>query len=688
MTSVLPANNHSFSSKNRRNRPAPLSALPSPSSGRPFFSTIPHTTSSPSPADNSNKPRASYFSDSQNPTGLIDSSDLPISQVGLLMHSAFDFPQAQPVDYNFLPASADMVPSWSNIGGVQSSVANSMTTVPRGNGHHRNQSSSSIGSPTAVPLYGRAQTGAQIGKSQNQRHNRGNHPAASLPTPTQTPTKNSFSHQTSPHLQHHQDINLPTSMALSQAVLQQHHIMDNNMSHIPQHAGRQSFSMQEPATPMTAVSDYHDNGRRTVHAGENASSNVDAWLAEYLRSGNDIDTMTNSMVPKFERTLTDAYNDELYFEQHMPSAQSQAQSSYLMPQNPMVQERLHDARMARTASSSTNQSGPLSPFKATSPFLHSPSTYGQQNHPMRRDGRVSPQTESEPKTISPQEAMLDYKATRDEVPLFGQTGADYSSYAAVAPSTTKSSQYQPVPSMTYAPANHGAWSTDIQHATLSSAPLQSYNFVAPSLPANLSSIPNPYLSNRIPLNRVPSRQSDRNPEFPAHLTSMESSASEAAPASSAASSAMTMNSPKPASNADTGTYSCTYQNCTQRFATPRELQKHKRDVHRAATNMTPGVGSGMSTAQLMERNSQSGPHRCERVNPTTGKPCNTNFSRPYDLTRHEDTIHNIRKLKLKCALCTEDKLFSRNDALTRHLRVVHPEVDFPGKHRRRGTRGE
>jgi uncharacterized Zn-finger protein len=169
---------------------------------------------------------------------------------------------------------------------------------------------------------------------------------------------------------------------------------------------------------------------------------------------------------------------------------------------------------------------------------------------------------------------------------------------------------------------------------------------------------------------------------------MESSASEAAPASSAASSSIMMESPKPASNADRGTYSCTYHGCAQRFATPRELQKHKRDVHRSNPHVTPGVGSGLSTAQLMERNSQSGPHRCERINPTTGKPCNTNFSRPYDLTRHEDTIHNVRKLKLKCALCTEEKLFSRNDALTRHLRVVHPEVDFPGKHRRRGTRGD
>lgn len=77
--------------------------------------------------------------------------------------------------------------------------------------------------------------------------------------------------------------------------------------------------------------------------------------------------------------------------------------------------------------------------------------------------------------------------------------------------------------------------------------------------------------------------------------------------------------------------------------------------------------------------------QCERINPSTGKPCNTIFSRPYDLTRHEDTIHNARKQKVHCPLCTEEKTFSRSDALTRHLRVVHPEhVDNMSRSRRRG----
>jgi hypothetical protein len=141
-----------------------------------------------------------------------------------------------------------------------------------------------------------------------------------------------------------------------------------------------------------------------------------------------------------------------------------------------------------------------------------------------------------------------------------------------------------------------------------------------------------------------------------------------------------------ATSADGGTYTCTYHGCTMRFETPALLQKHKREGHRQAhglggTRRAESVGAGMTSSLF---NSQAGPHRCDRINPSTGKPCNAIFSRPYDLTRHEDTIHNARKQKVRCDLCTDEKTFSRADALTRHYRVCHPDVEFHGKHRRRG----
>ena len=123
---------------------------------------------------------------------------------------------------------------------------------------------------------------------------------------------------------------------------------------------------------------------------------------------------------------------------------------------------------------------------------------------------------------------------------------------------------------------------------------------------------------------------------------------------------------------DGGTYTCTYHGCTQRFETPQKLQKHKKEGHR----------QGTPSSNADSRLTQAGPHKCERTNPQTGKPCNSIFSRPYDLTRHEDTIHNARKQKVRCRYCTEEKTFSRNDALTRHMRVVHPDIEFSGKSKR------
>lgn len=203
---------------------------------------------------------------------------------------------------------------------------------------------------------------------------------------------------------------------------------------------------------------------------------------------------------------------------------------------------------------------------------------------------------------------------------------------------------------------------------------------------------------------------DQAPEFPAHLTSMESSKSENAPSehmtrpdftSSAESTQRSPSSPglqRPLdTSAASGSYSCTSPDCAARFENAAKLQKHRREAHRnspprpitvppSTSSMTPTSATtpSASSSGSANRNQQAGPHKCERVNPSTGKPCMTIFSRSYDLTRHEDTIHSNRKAKVRCHLCTEEKTFSRNDALTRHMRVVHPDVDFPGKTKRRG----
>jgi len=203
-------------------------------------------------------------------------------------------------------------------------------------------------------------------------------------------------------------------------------------------------------------------------------------------------------------------------------------------------------------------------------------------------------------------------------------------------------------------------------------------------------------------NTMPAPES--TPEFPAHLTSMESSISDNLPLSSQESNTSPIQRPAH-TGADSGSYTCTYNGCSQRFESSLKLQKHKREAHQPTSNFNENLsasasvsasasppnssdesidlGSGLTSSALAARNSQAGPHKCTRINPSTGKPCNTIFSRPYDLTRHEDTIHNRQKQKVRCQFCREEKTFSRNDALTRHMRVVHPEVDFQGKRGRR-----
>lgn len=652
---VSPHKTHHLSSPRHPANLSPASSSsPSYNSANRNFFNISQSSATPSPSENSAKLQ-SYFeptpSSAPASSVVLDTSNIPITNIDVFMPHSLDFPSNQSSSYPFtLTDAADDLSMWS-LGGGNNGVANQIEPLSRrGQNHQRLPSSSSIGSTasatTASPFQGHQAARALRGPDQvagKQNTSRGysrNQSARShLPTPTQTPTRNTFLSPTSPGFgQHSQDMNstVAASLGLNQA-------LDEELPQMS-HSNRVSFSsMQGPATPMTAVNDSHDERQRALNN----------------------DSMNNAMV-----TVSSSLPD-LFYSQNLATSQAPSNPNFLMPHgNSMMNERLMEAQMARSQSSGSNQSVPLSPMKY----------------------HMSPHTDSEPKTISPKDAVLDYKPSANDFPLFGQTTDMAASYPAVATVPTRQQQYNQPSAIDFNNmSNTQGWNQNLQAMT--SAAMPTYpTFATPTLPSNLNmgSIGGGFLgSSRPHPRRTVSRDTDHTPEFPAQLTSMESSASEAAPPSSIASTNVLMSSPKPeSSSADTGTYSCTYHGCLQRFSTPQKLQKHKRDVHRNNPHVTPGVGSGMSTAQLMERNSQAGPHKCERINPTTGKSCNAVFSRPYDLTRHEDTIHNARKQKVRCAICTEEKTFSRSDALTRHMRVVHPEVDFPGKHRKRGSRDE
>jgi 26S proteasome regulatory subunit N4 len=416
-----------------------------------------------------------------------------------------------------------------------------------------------------------------------------------------------------------------------------------------------------------------------------------------------------STMPKLDRTMTDVYQDELYnpsFEiTSAPPARS-GQAATTLSQNTVFSQRLQAANNQHLSSMSkaplTIPSRELSPFRQGSPLAPTGNGYGSQKSPNMRIGTAAQLREqqkaendamqlqqqlggtspaqSPPNTISPKDVDLVYHENEEDanLPLFppSQQSPQYRSNLQQVTlkqerlDTEDNTQLRRFDSATRS-GNSSAYADSKQNGS------NNYNFAPPAIPESVRQVPQQYPF--VPqARRQPSNMSSVNDDFPATLTSMESSSSEYTGDIS--------DIKKPSgSSADTGTYTCTYHNCTLRFDTPSKLQRHKRDGHRQSASLVSqgeDSGSGMTSAA---RNSQAGPHKCERINPSTGKPCNTIFSRPYDLTRHEDTIHNERKQKVRCHLCTEEKTFSRNDALTRHFRVCHPEVDFPGKHRRRNA---
>ncbi|KAJ3498732.1 hypothetical protein NLG97_g905 [Lecanicillium saksenae] len=419
-----------------------------------------------------------------------------------------------------------------------------------------------------------------------------------------------------------------------------------------------SIAGDSPSTPSMGDVDNIDRRRgmrRTDHTLSDKHSQI--WYAAAY--GN---------VPKLDRTMTDVYGDELYNPSFAITSSSPAHSTNNnTTSNQLFSQRLNAANSqhlnAAHSPSSTASRG-LSPFQATSPYAPPQlQEYGAafgtsqkmglasnaQQHGVGMAARTTADVEPEtPKTISPRDAMIEFTGVDGEsnFSLFpeGSSSFDFDAYSKVIAQEAEPSNVQ-LPS---SQESHGSQ-------------------------RHYDGLP---VENRIPQQYpfISRAQEIKDITPPPRLGSSGSSVSEVKTEASG-------NRPSRV-GADSGTYTCTYHGCTLRFDTPVQLQKHKREGHRQSQNLG-GLRPQDNAMPSSVLNSQAGPHRCDRINPSTGKPCNTIFSRPYDLTRHEDTIHNERKHKVQCDLCTVEKTFSRADALTRHYRVCHPEAELPGKHRRR-----
>ncbi|KAL2821289.1 hypothetical protein BDW59DRAFT_111574 [Aspergillus cavernicola] len=476
-------------------------------------------------------------------------------------------------------------------------------------------------------------------------------PTKPLPTPVHTPVQHSFltpQYQKNDLSSHDAGQFVPDQQQQSQS---QHQHQTSDYSLAPSVS---SVSHNSPVTPQTGFEDVEDISRPVPN--EYTSSNG-------LPLG----------IPKLNRTITDAYQDELYNPSmqtpQLPNQPAHPQGILSPLHHNLVANRLQAANQGHLSARVQSPVGSIhrerSPFRQNSPLAaeYDHETFQQQptvtSVPTSQPGMGMRQTQMESKTISPKDAVLsDFNDAEDHATsLYPQSDFNFGDALGLRQDNT----FQPAPAF----PSMDSFPTQFNQAPGTSQP---FTFKQPQQQSRRQS------------QQQQNSLLHQTPDFPASLPRFESTGNDAYSNDMISPTLSKHEITRPQDTAaDGGTYTCTYHGCTQRFESPVKLQKHKREAHRQTT-----PGGHLVARDVSSRNSQAGPHRCERVNPSTGKPCNSVFSRPYDLTRHEDTIHNARKQKVRCHLCTEEKTFSRNDALTRHMRVVHPEVDWPGKQRRRG----
>lgn len=386
-------------------------------------------------------------------------------------------------------------------------------------------------------------------------------------------------------------------------------------------SGASSINSESPATPAEEL----DAARRSQKSEDSAP-------LEMLSSSPSLPILRDTVLPKLERTESDIMNAEL-----CSPIFSITSSNTSQPQpsrnNPVFDRSLQHAYSNSHLSASGTASRAASPFQKSSPLAQMPahnfSNYGstQNTRPQQQMGN----------TISPKDAMLDYHNVGD--------GADFPLFPPTQQGFGMESMNKAMPQGMADSMGFNSFVPDL-HIT---APYNQFH----GLPH--SGVPS--LSNSLAPTRLGSAETGMD---------LSPSSSPQRPARA---------------GADGGTYSCTYHGCPRRFDSPQLLQKHKKEGHRGGgTRRAESVAPGLTSALV---DSQTGPHRCERINPSTGNPCNRVFSRPYDLTRHESTVHDPNKQKVLCDLCVEEKSFSRGDALTRHYRVCHPEHEVPAKYRKR-----
>lgn len=644
------------------------------------------------------------------------------------MQSTSSDPYAQPYSYSSQPdyyssfqqqRSANSNRLWSQANSNDGFSPSSVTHTPPSQARlptHRRALSNSTASTNSPQQHYAAQPQALL----DSNHYRHLQPTQYYPTPIQTPTSGSFMEQshgrgsgpTLPGQPSQGQIKpYPPQIQTSGPQYSPHPQQPYNPEYLTPHSATPRNNTPIPVNADFASRPYPGQQQQQQH--QYGETHLRHYCTMFNNDSHQILAPQQQKTPHLEHSMTQVCADEGYnplMSPH-PGQPTQHPSNFAMPDH--MQDRLQAANAQRQAGTPYDIKRETSPYRPDSQLAREDSDYNRHaGGPGGQVGTVAQQRQQQKwnddryqywrhhtrgddpaqkqETISPKDAYLDD---------FKEAAEDATNGAPLFPQRSDSSSQQQLfdTRQSYGPVNAGR----------PYPPTSNFPFQTPGMPAsaNVSSSGD---FKFVPLARADSSSDDT----PSHLVSMETSKSEQSSSQEALPPrpiprdlSSTPTSARPSgsiSTADTGTYSCTYIGCPQRFPTPALLQKHKKEAHRPAAGVGSRHGSAAAGAAGTaspttairsvspgngEAMSQVGPHRCDRINPSTGKPCNTVFSRPYDLTRHEDTIH-ARRAKVHCQYCQargEEKTFSRADALTRHLRVVHPDVEVRGLHgRRRG----
>jgi hypothetical protein len=335
---------------------------------------------------------------------------------------------------------------------------------------------------------------------------------------------------------------------------------------------------------------------------------------------------TNVRAPKFERTYTDALEDELFDESSSNASQSvnsqnqlsrHATPNFNYQRMPQYSNQVYMDKNARATSSpaapqqtprtTTNQQMATMMYPSNQPntnFYH-PLAH-QQNQQQLSSSAVADSVRRlqvpNRTTVSPREAFLDYPDSADfrEKTLFSTSGSPYS----------QTQEGQDVSQQQESESSESNDEYNVSDALQENQiPISAVAaFPATELHANTASMSVPVSSRSTsastPFSGAPSGDMSE---------SDVSSDSEYDPSTT---SARRTSRSSGRSGQLAKSFACA--DCGKRFEKSQPLQVHRRNSH--------GKGSGPPSLNQAKFSNTS--HRCDWIDPSTGKMCNTVFSRP------------------------------------------------------------